>query len=321
MLDIVNTLLPVFSLLLIGFVCERIRLLPAGSASVLNRFVCNLGMPALIFVSTAPRSPEDLARAGFVGGSAAGMLLCFVVPYVFVSKGFKRSHPESGMLSLLACCPNNVFLGLPILAALFPGNGDVVLASTISNILCLPIMLLVMLELEVGRNAAGERGRSVLLKAGRAMLFNPILLSALAGAFFCLSRLSVPEGALAVGRSLGATTTPCALTALGMALGAQLAAGRTCHSRLLQQICINTVKLALQPALTWLCLIALGVEGSWLAMGVILSAMPTATIAYAVSESYDACSQESSRIILINTAASAITIPALILLLRFFAFL
>lgn len=52
---IVATLLPVFALMFVGLLAERLRLVPAGGAAALNQCMFNLGLPALIFVSVATR--------------------------------------------------------------------------------------------------------------------------------------------------------------------------------------------------------------------------------------------------------------------------
>lgn len=318
MLTIANTLLPVFALVALGMLVERLRIMPDGTAAVLNQFVFNIGMPALIFIAIATKQPAELARIGYIGGTIAGMFASFIVVYGIFSGGFRRRHGESGMLSLLASFPNTAFLGLPVLVSLFPGNEDAVLASSISTILGLPLLMLVIAQLEYRRSSlGGGTETSLTRKLAISLAKNPILLSTLAGVSLCLLRLPLPVAMESMFRMLGGTASPCALFAIGMVLANQLVSRKGDGAGLLRQIPVNAVKLLGQPVVTFICLKALGVGGTWLAMGVILSGMPTGTIAYVLAENYGTCTGETSRAILANTAASVLTIPLTIATLQY----
>lgn len=318
MLGILTTLLPVFALIAIGFVVAKLHLLPEGSGSVLNQFILKLALPALIFAAIASSEPESLVQGGFFAIACfVGMLISFVLLRFFVKKKFHRTNSEGSMLGLVATFPDNVFLGLPVLLALFPGNSDYVLASTLSNMVCLPFMIFVILDCEIARNSSESIDKAkVTIKVTKAMLANPIVISLVLGIIFCLSGIH-PKGLITTFRLLGSTTTPCALTALGLVLGTQRVASGEHKSGVLEHLSIHIVKMLIQPAVTWLCLVILGVEGYWLAMGIILSGMPTAFSAYVVSDNYNTCSREASLVIMVNTAASVFTVPLLAIFLRF----
>ena len=126
----------------------------------------------------------------------------------------------------------------------------------------------------------------------------------------------MPEGALTVCRSLAATATPCALVALGMVLSIQMTSSVRGESHLSWQIPVDLIKLILQPLLTLFALSGLGVSGEWLAMGVILAGMPTGSVAYVLSETYGVAARDASRVILVDTALSVLTIPLMVFLLQ-----
>lgn len=316
MVGILSILLPVFALIIVGIFVERLRLVPPGGAATLNMFVFNLAMPCLIFSSMAVSDPADLARAGYVGGCLAGMLACYALVHGVISRGFSRRNREGSILGVLAAFPNTAFLGLPIVMSLFPGNHDAVLASTISTVFCLPLLLTGMFVLEWCRNA-GELSRRLLIrKVARAMLLNPILLATVVGALVCVLRTPVPEGMLYVCRSLAATATPCALVALGMVLSIQMTSSVPGESHILRQVFVNAVKLLVEPLASCVFFSLLGVSGNWLAMGVILAGMPTGSVAYVLSETYGVATRDASRIILVNTALSMLTIPLMVFFLQ-----
>lgn len=316
MLAILSVLAPVFALLFVGILVERFRLVPAGGAATLNMFVFNLSMPCLIFSSMAASDPADLARGGYVGGCLVGMLACYILVHGGLSRGFRRAHPEASIMAVLAAFPNTAFMGLPILMSLYPGDHDAVLASTISTVFCLPLLLIGMFVQEWCRNAGELSRRKLLRKVSRVMLHNPILLATILGAIVCVARIPAPDGLLFVCRSLAATSTPCALVALGMVLSIQMTSSVAGENHPARQIFADAVKLLVEPLITFGAFLLMGVSGKWLAMGVILAGMPTGSVAYVLSETYGVATRDASRVILINTALSVLTIPLMVFLLQ-----
>lgn len=316
MLAILSLLSPVFILALTGILVERFRLVPREGAATLNMLVFNLSLPSLIFSSLAASDPADLARGAFVGGIVAAMLLCCALVHGLLALGFRARPAEAGIMGVLASYPNAAFIGLPILMLLFPDNPNVVLAVTITAVFSVPVLLVGMFEQEWCRHAGSPDHRLLLRKVGGTLARNPLLLSTLAGALVCAARLPVPNALMIVFHGLAATATPCALVALGMVLSVQMSSPARGQSHPVWQIAVNAAKLILHPLLTLLALSWLGVSGEWLAMGVILAGMPTAVVAYVLSETYDVATRDASRVIVVNSALSVLTVPLLVLLLQ-----
>lgn len=76
------------------------------------------------------------------------------------------------------------------------------------------------------------------------------------------------------------------------------------ESHLHWQMYANAVQLIVEPVISFEAFFLLGVSGNWLAMGVILSGMPTGTVAYVLSDTYGVIPRDASRVILVNTALS-----------------
>lgn len=321
MISIFGALLPVFGLVALGMVIDRVKMMPQGTALVLNQWVFRLSLPSLIFVSFAVKTPEELIRAAYMAATLLGMFVAFMAVYAVFKRFYRHSHVESGIWALLASFPNTSFLGLPILVSIFPGNSDAVLASAISTVLLLPLLMFVTVLLEYEKASAGNpaAGREALRKVAVSMGKNPVLLSTVIGVIVCLSRIPIPGPLTSLFQMISITTSPCSLVAIGMVLSAQIAmrdaSSRTGKSRL---IYVNLVKLVAQPAVTYVLLRLMGESGAWLAMGVILAGMPTGTIVYVVSENYNSCTNESSLTILTNTLLSVLTIPLTIAILEHF---
>lgn len=320
MLLIFSLLLPVFALIVIGIFVERFTLVPKGGAGALNQFVFNLSMPCLVFNSLAVSKPAELAQGGYAAGTIIGAAVCFFLTYVLVSGWFRHKpldlRREACMMGLLSAFPNAAFLGLPILLALFSGDHDAVIAGTLTAVLGLPTILIAMFLQEWFRNAGQGSRLHLLRNVSGTMLRNPILLAAVLGTIVCVAEIPMPEGVLAVCRMLAATCTPVALVALGMVLSVQMTSSVRGESHASWQWLAHGMKLGLMPLITLGCMLLADVPGKWIALGVLLSAMPTGSMAYVLSETYGVCNRDASQVILVNTALSMLTIPLITRLLQ-----
>ena len=117
---------------------------------------------------------------------------------------------------------------------------------------------------------------------------------------------------------LGSTAAPCALFGMGMVLSAQLSGtsgmGGSFSRKNLVFVCL--AKLLLQPLFTFLVLFAAGCTGTALAVGTVVSAMPTGTMVYILGERYQACPTESSMTVIATTILSLASLPLIMLALQ-----
>jgi malonate transporter len=74
---------------------------------------------------------------------------------------------------------------------------------------------------------------------------------------------------------------------------------------------VSLTKIAVYPALVWLVLgPLLGLDRAWVAAGVLLAAMPTATNAFVLAQSNGTAADEVSAAVLLSTMLAAIAFPA-----------
>ena len=311
MWNIFVLLSPVFILLFLGMLAERFQLVPPFGQTTLNQFLVNLALPSLIFLSIAQCRAEDLHHGSFLAAFSLSLFLTFglLIP------AFRRLHPQGSykedvMLSMLASFPNVVLVGLPVLMALYPGNPSAVLASTLTNILEIPMVLVTLFMLV----SSGARGRHPVRTVAVALITNPVVLASAGGALFYLTGTAVPAVLESACRALGASVMPCALVSLGIVISARLRHhdGETFHRG--RQAILFSGKLLIQPVIALAAMTALGVEEPWRSMGVLLAAMPTGTLAYAMSDSYKVAENDASFAVISSTLLS---LPLLLLLAMF----
>jgi hypothetical protein len=309
MIAILNVVLPVFAIILAGYLCGRFGLLGEASSEALNGFVYFLALPALFFISMARVPVGEVLNwrflAAYAGGAAVTALLAVGVGRLIVPNRLAAT----GMQGLAAIFANTGYMGIPLLVTAFgPAAALPAIIATVLNgavIMALGIFIVEM-ELSRGRGAIG-----VVADALAGVAKSPLVLAAAAGILASIADIAVPE---AVGRFcdiLGAAAPPAALFAIGLFLvGRSLTAGFGETSWLVLH------KLAVQPLVTAVIAFALlPMERVWAASAVTLAALPTGSLVFVLAQQYGVYTQRATAAILVSTVLSVVTIFALFALL------
>ena len=137
---VVNVVLPVFAIMLAGYLAGRFRVLGDESSEALNRFVYYVALPALFFISMARVSLGEAFNVPFLVAFGGGMAVTFALSLLVARYVFPNRLGVLGLHGLSAVFSNTGYLGIPLLliaygeAATLPGviatvlNGAVVIA-------------------------------------------------------------------------------------------------------------------------------------------------------------------------------------------------
>ncbi|MFK3775967.1 AEC family transporter [Pseudomonas sp. NPDC089406] len=307
MLTILSVILPIFALILVGFICRRTNKLGEKAASEINAMVVWLCLPALLFKVTATTTWQEIWHPGFIVAFSAGMLLMFVT---IVAWRLRRGHGlvAASIDGLSAGYANTGYIGIPLCALLFGHVG--LQPALIASLLVVCVLFAISLVLiEIGLQEETQLGKAVLVVL-KALGKHPLVLSPLAGAAWAASGLGLAEPVMRFLDLLAAATTPCALISLGLFLGQKAEKGSESAWPLV------LVKLVGQPLVTWVLAFKVFVlPPMWAASAVLLAALPTGTGPFMLAEFYQREAGLISRTILVSTLGSLLTLTALILLL------
>ena len=305
MLAIFNIVFPIFSLIFLGWFCRRRNILSAGAASELNRFVIWLALPALLFDSMSRLTAADFANLRFIGVFATGVALVFLLT-AWLRLRQKAAAADVIIDSLGSSYANVGFIGIPLCYLAFGRDGLPPSVIAMMMTACLLFAVAIVL-LETCLHAQAGLGQTV-LKVGRSLLRNPIMIAPVAGIAVALSGAHIPSGVQQLFKILGAAASPCALVSLGLFLAQPVAQRAQASVSLLVAF-----KLLLQPAVTTvLAYWILPLPRVWADSAVLLAAMPIGTGPFMLAELYQREVTVMSRAILISTTLSLPTI-ALIL--------
>ncbi len=302
---ILDVALPVFAIMLLGYLAGRSGILGAESSKALNAFVYWFALPPLLFLSIARVPIGEILNWPYITAFGGAMLVTFVaaliVARVFLSAGAaeRTLHAFSGVFA------NTGYMGIPLFISAYGTDGTLpaIIATTINAAIGVGVVVL-LIEFDLNRAEGSVR---LLTKVGGALAKNPLILAPALGIVWSAAGLPLPTWLSNLAGLLGAAAGPCALFAMGMFLvGKPLSAGRA------EVAWVVALKLIVNPAVAWLLAVWLGLSPELTRGAVLLSALPTGALVFVVAQRYGVYEQRSSAVILISTIISVVTVSALL---------
>ena len=306
MVDILGLILPLFGLILLGFITARITRQPIEALGWLNTFIIYLALPALFFrlLSTTPIA--QLASWGFILTNIGVTFAIFAMTFVFGLIGTRGNVAESTIQGLAGAYGNIGYMG-PALATLAFGEKA---AIPVALIFCFENIMHFILAPALMAVSGHQEGGVLPLIAGvvRRIVFHPFILATAAGVGTAAIGFSPPAPVERLIAYLAQAAAPCALFAMGVTLA--LRPLRRVPPALAY---IVPIKLAVHPAAMYLALSYAGVvDPIWLFTAVLLASLPTATNVFVMAQQYGVWIERASASVLLTTVLSVLTVSALI---------
>src|SRR6185437_9466710 len=170
--------LPVFAVILSGWVAGASGYLPRTLSAPLVQFAYNVAMPALVFLTIAEEKLGALLDWGFIAAFGGGSMICFCAVYAAARIRTGLGTGASALVAASAAMTNTGFVALPILQALYGARG--VLAAAVATVIIAVVMfppLITLLELD----RDGIHARRGFGALARIVLLNPLIVSTVLG--------------------------------------------------------------------------------------------------------------------------------------------
>ena len=264
--------------------------------------VLNVFLPALVFrvICSVPSGPE-MVQIPLVMG--IGVVCCLGLA-LLLFRPLVMPAEEKGALVLASAFGNVTYLGLPVLQGLFPGLSlQVAKVAILSEVTTTPLNLSVGVAL--GESFRGTVRRGVWRQALHAVVTMPALWAIVLALVWTGSGIPVPGFLMEATRILGNTVTGLMMLSLGMGL----------RYRRLQQpwplLLASSIKLLVSPLVVLAAARWIGLEPPYLQAVVLEGAMPTQLLTFVIADRVGLDVERLALCILLNTAASFVTIPLL----------
>ncbi len=308
MQSILETVLPIFGLILCGYVVGRRGWMSEEAIKGLNTFVFYLAIPALLFRAMA-RGP-GLIEISIVGAYMSAILVTFVLALLVSGLLFRTNLAERALFGMGSTFSNTVLLGIPLIFTALGDAGGVqlMLIITFHSIVIFPVIT-VLIELGLG---AGQGWRSLAINTVKALAVNPIILALVAGIAYGASGLALPGPVDRFAVLLGAAAAPCALFALGATLTAFTIAGD-----LKETLAIVFMKLFIHPAImAVMALYVFDLTPLAAAVAILTAAIPSGANVFIMARQYNIYLARSASAVLISTALAVVTLSILLAVLK-----
>lgn len=303
MAEVLTSVLPIFLLILLGWLLKRGPLLKEYGWTALERLTYFVLFPCLLASTLAEADFSELPikgiAAAIIGAIVIVSVLLLAVRRFLFADGPRFTSVYQGSVRM------NTYIGLSIAATFYAETGLAAAALAIAIIVPLVNVACVLMLAWYG-NAAGQSWQGVL----DAWVKNPLIIGSFIGLALNISGLGMPPLLGPMAEILAEAALPLGLLAVGAALhfNAVLESG-------VLVLATSVIKLVLLPLLTWGLLQAFGVEGVEADVAILFNALPTATSAYILASQFGGDAKLMASIISVETLLSMISLSALLALL------
>jgi len=309
MQTVINVALPVFAIMLAGFLAGRFRLLSGGAAEAINQYVYWFALPAVLFIGLARAPFGDVLNISFLCVFTGSTLFIYVLGWLIGAFHKKAGSDLHAQQALTASFSNTGYMGIPIFIAAW--GPDRAMPAIVATVVVSSIMVGIAVTAQELTGKVGDP-KDALKDVSKALLTNPLIISAVLGLVWSAFRLPTPAALTNFFTLSAGSAGPCALFAIGLFL-----AGRPLQFDLRDLGWIVGLKLFVHPAISWILIMTLfPLDHFWTGAALLLSALPTGSLTFVMAQRYSVNVEQTSQVIFVSTLLS---LPLLAGLLATFA--
>jgi malonate transporter and related proteins len=310
MVAILNLAVPYFGLIFIGFACGRSKGLPESGLAWMNFFLLYVSLPALLFGIMSKTPFEELNNPPFLIATTLGTASAFVLA-LFAGRLIGRlSFREATLAGLSGAYGNIGYMGPGLALAVL---GAKAAAPTALIFCCDSIFLFSIVPLLIAFTDGEERHwLHTIGLVVRQIIFNPLIMSACAGAVAAAFHIHPPEAIDNTLLFLQNAAAPVALFVLGVTVALRP------FGRVPWEVPgVIAVKLLIHPLVVVGLMLLLGPFAQpWAATAVLMASLPPALNVFVIARQNDTRIEPASVAVLIGTFASVVTLTTVMWMLQ-----
>ena len=299
-----SAVVPMFCLMSIGAFVKYQKWLSDEELNHMNRMVFRVFFFCLMFHSIYTTKISETLRPNLMLFGAAGVLIIFLLLMIFIPK-IETENKKRGVMVQAIFRSNFVLFGVPIVGNIF-GDNNIAVATMMIAVIIPMYNVLAVFALETFRG-----GKFSVLPILKGVLTTPMILGAIAGAFFLLLNIKIPQPVLKPIGQIAAATTPVAL----IILGASFKFGSV-HEHLRQLLTCLFGRLILVPGIILTTAIFLGFRGIDFVTLIAIFGTPCAVVSFAMAQQMDGDADLAGNCVVFTSALSCFTIFCWILLFK-----
>lgn len=302
-----NATMPVFLVMLLGWLLRKKNFITEEFISVSDRLVFKVALPVLVF--------NDIATADLTGDfNWSFVLFCFCSTCIFFGITWLLAEILIKDKSMIGSFVQGSFRGsAAILGIAFAqniyGSSGLVPMMIVASIPLFNIFSVIVLMRSA--NAGNQDKTKVLKKTLKGIITNPIIIGIFAGIPFALLHISFPPIVERTIHSVGSLSTPLALIAIGggFSTGAALKKWKP-------TLAATLIKLIVIPGIFLPAAVHMGFRNEEMVALLILTGAPTTVSSYIMAKNMGNDGVLASGIVVMTTLLSSVTLTGIIFVLK-----
>ena len=304
----INVTMPIFLVMVIGYILKQIGMLNDNFVTVANKFNFKVTLPFMLFKDIAGVDIKAVFDIKYVLFCAIVSTICFWVVWG-TAKLLVRDKTIRGAFVQSSFRGSAAVMGLAFIQNIY-GSSAMGPLMIVSAVPLYNIFSVIVLTFEAN-DSTGIDKKAKFRQAGINICKNPIILSILAGLIVGLLGIQFPTLVNKTVSSVAQMATPLALITIGAGFE-----GRKALAKIAPTMAASMIKLVLQPLVFLPVAAWMGFSGEKMIAILIMLASPTTPSCYIMAKSMNNDEVLTASVIVTTTLMAAFTLTGWIFLLK-----
>lgn len=304
----INVTMPIFLVMVIGYILKQIGMLNDNFVTVANKFNFKVTLPFMLFKDIAGVDIKAVFDIKYVLFCAIVSTICFWVVWG-TAKLLVRDKTIRGAFVQSSFRGSAAVMGLAFIQNIY-GSSAMGPLMIVSAVPLYNIFSVIVLTFEAN-DSTGIDKKAKIRQAGINICKNPIILSILAGLIVGLLGIQFPTLVNKTVSSVAQMATPLALITIGAGFE-----GRKALAKIAPTMASSMIKLVLQPLVFLPVAAWMGFSGEKMIAILIMLASPTTPSCYIMAKSMNNDEVLTASVIVTTTLMAAFTLTGWIFLLK-----
>lgn len=304
----INVTMPIFLVMVIGYILKQIGMLNDNFVTVANKFNFKVTLPFMLFKDIAGVDIKAVFDIKYVLFCAIVSTICFWVVWG-TAKLLVRDKTIRGAFVQSSFRGSAAVMGLAFIQNIY-GSSAMGPLMIVSAVPLYNIFSVIVLTFEAN-DSTGIDKKAKIRQAGINICKNPIILSILAGLIVGLLGIQFPTLVNRTVSNVAQMATPLALITIGAGFE-----GRKALAKIAPTMAASMIKLVLQPLVFLPVAAWMGFSGEKMIAILIMLASPTTPSCYIMAKSMNNDEVLTASVIVTTTLMAAFTLTGWIFLLK-----
>lgn len=302
----VNATLPIFLVIVIGYVLKQIGMLNDEFVTVANKFNFKVTLPFLVFRDISSANIKEDFDIVFVLFCAIATTICFFVIWAG-AKLFIKDKTITGAFVQASFRSSAAVMGIAFIQNIYGTSGMAPL-MIIGSVPLYNIYSVIVLTLEAENSG---HGKEKIKKALIGIVTNPIIIGIVLGLLVSLLGITFPTVVNKTVQNMASMASPLALIAIGAGFE-----GRKALAKIKPTIAVAVIKLVVQAGIFIPIAIHLGFRDEKMIAILVMLAAPTTPSCYIMAKNMNNDGVLTASAVVVTTLFSAVTLTFWIYLLK-----